>query len=147
MTKTFTCSLLCKAISEGRLTIDDQISQCIKLPKGYYYPTIRKLVTHTSGYKRYYFDKQIMNRSTNNKIYEYMGIRIDSQGIGWMLDKKDNLIWHNGGTSNFNSYIAFDKDRQIGVIILSNLSPSFFVISSNNLVNLCTFVITFPYKV
>ena len=254
VTKTFTCSLLCKAISEGRLTLDDQISQYIKMPKGYYYPTIRKLVTHTSGYKGYYFDKQmidnfihrrqndfygismdtlnmqvadhivkdkqypfqysnfgisvvgsvisniykedyetlmnqyitedlnlyntyiskgtgdlmgywtwreddaylaagaiisnvedmmqylnlhmtnqlpylkmghqeITNRSSNNKIYESMGIRIDSQGIGWMLDKQNNLIWHNGGTSNFNSYIAFDKDRQIGVVILSNISP------------------------
>ena len=35
------------------------------------------------------------------------------------------IIWHNGGTSNFNSYIAFDKEKQLGVVILSNLSPSY----------------------
>jgi CubicO group peptidase (beta-lactamase class C family) len=48
---------------------------------------------------------------------------MDAAGIGWMLDTKDNIIWHNGGTTNFNSYVAFNKHKQIGVVILSNLSP------------------------
>jgi CubicO group peptidase (beta-lactamase class C family) len=52
-----------------------------------------------------------------------LGIRMDAAGIGWMLDTKDNIIWHNGGTMNFNSYAAFNKHTQIGVVILSNLPP------------------------
>ena len=78
VTKTFTCSLLCKAISEGRLTLDDQISQYIKMPKGYYYPTIRKLVTHTSGYKGYYFDKQMIDNFIHRRQNDFYGISMDT---------------------------------------------------------------------
>lgn len=35
-----------------------------------------------------------------------------------------NLVWHNGATTDFNSYIGFTKDKQKGVVILSNLSPN-----------------------
>ena len=41
-----------------------------------------------------------------------MKIRIDSVGLGWMIDTENNIIWHNGATSKFNSYIAFDKEKQ-----------------------------------
>ena len=47
-------------------------------------------------------------RVSTAKRYEKLGIRIDAAGIGWMIDTKNNLIWHNGATSNFNSYLAFD---------------------------------------
>ena len=60
-----------------------------------------------------------VNASTASN--EKMGIRIDSVGIGWMIDREHHIIWHNGGTGNFNSYIGFDKENQIGVVILSNL--------------------------
>ena len=55
-----------------------------------------------------------------------MGIRIDAVGAGWMIDNKNNIIWHNGGTGNFNSYIGFDKENQIGVVIWpANLPPNY----------------------
>lgn len=60
-TKTFTCSLLCKAISEGRVKLTDSIDRYISLPESNYYPTFGKLVTHTSGYKGYYFNWQMVN--------------------------------------------------------------------------------------
>lgn len=256
ITKTFTASLLSKAISEGKADLDAQISTYINLPETGYYPTLKKLVTHTSGYKETYFDWQIvinfltgqkniyyginkdklvnelanagikepdydfqysnfgfatlgsvvesiydtdytrlmndfianelqLNHTqisdakgdlsgywnwkpgdayiaagaitstitdmmqyihmqmadekpylsqthemfaqveTNTAQYEKWNIRIDAVGIGWMIDKKNNIVWHNGGTTNFNSYAAFDKDKQIGVVILSNCSPSY----------------------
>jgi len=56
---------------------------------------------------------------------EQVGIRIDSVGLGWMIDGENGFLWHNGGTSNYNSYVAFDKERQVGVVILSNLSPNY----------------------
>jgi CubicO group peptidase (beta-lactamase class C family) len=255
-TKTFTCSLLCKAISEERVKLTDSIDKYISLPASNYYPTFEKLVTHTSGYKGYYFNWQMannffhgqkndfygINKETLNKQisahivqekeypfyysnfgisvvgialshiygkdytsvmndfivsdlglehtkisdgtgdlkgywnwksddgyipagaitstigdmleyvdlhmtesipylalghqevaeinatkkqYEKMNVRMDAAGIGWMIDKQNNIIWHNGGTSNFNSYIAFDPKDQVGVVILSNLSPNY----------------------
>ncbi|MFX3661543.1 MAG: serine hydrolase domain-containing protein [Ectobacillus sp.] len=255
ITKTFTTSLLCKAISEGKISLDNSIDEYLNLPRKDYYPTIKRLVTHTSGYKRYYFEKpmisnvihgknefsgiseemlierlgkinrddvdysfqysnfgmaalgvvleqiydqdyptlmndyvsedlglantkfsdgsgdlknywewsksdayvpagallsnitdmlqyvQIQMRETPDYLsiahealadvnattarYEKMGIHIDAVGVGWMIDKKNNIIWHNGGTGNYNSYIGFDKKRQIGVVILSNLPPNY----------------------
>ena len=258
VTKTFTSSLLCKAIYEGRIALSDHINQYVLLPSKEYYPTFKRLVTHTSGYKSHYFDiqmifnflrgepndfygisvekfnkkigkirvkdqdydfnysnfgmsvvgsalaevydsdyKTVMNQfiktdlgllstsisasseslsgswnwkpddgylpagaiistisdmlkyvqlhlseelpylalghevlalvGTNlrQKQYEMMGIRIDATGIGWMIDTANKIVWHNGGTTNFNSYVAFDKEKQLGVVILSNLAPDY----------------------
>ncbi|MFA9466733.1 MAG: serine hydrolase domain-containing protein [Velocimicrobium sp.] len=256
LTKTFTASLLCKAISEEKINLNDPINTYIKLPEKEYYPTLKRLVTHTSGDKGYYFEWQmvsnflhgqkndfygITNKSFLKKLgetklenkaypfhysnfgfatvgmvlsnvygreytevmnqfikdelnlrytkfcdgtgdlngywnwkaedaylpaggltstigdmmkyinlqmsgdipylskgqdviakvnattsqYEKMNIRIDALGIGWIIDRKNNVIWHNGGTSKFNSYAAFDKEKQVGVVILSNCSPNY----------------------
>jgi CubicO group peptidase (beta-lactamase class C family) len=255
ITKTFTTSLLCKAISEGRISLEDSIDKYLDLPRKNYYPTIKRLVTHTSGYKGYYFEKPMIsnflqgkndfnglsekmlverlgkinldNRDysfkysnfgiatlgavleqlydedyftlmndfiienlglSNTKIsdgsgdlknywewsesdaympagallsnitdmmeyvqiqmrekpeylsiahealaevnattaaYKKMGIRIDAVGAGWMIDNENNIIWHNGGTGNYNSYIGFDKENKIAVVILSNMKPNY----------------------
>ncbi len=256
ITKTFTTALLCKAIDEGRIVLSDQVNQFMDLPKNKYYPNLERLVTHTSGYKNYYFESQMISNvvsgekndyfgidteklreriqkiSVEDKVYDFeysnfgiavvgnvleevydteytllmnefirsdlkmehttiskgsgdfeeywnwneddayipagaivsnigdmlkylrlhmneelpylsigheallfvgasskahekMDIRIDSAGNGWMIDEKNKLIWHNGGTDGFNSYIAFDKENRIGVVILSNLPPGY----------------------
>lgn len=52
-----------------------------------------------------------------------LGIRMDAIGASWMLDEEHGIVWHNGGTSNFNCYLGFDPARQIAVVVLSNLSP------------------------
>lgn len=54
-----------------------------------------------------------------------MGIYIDAIGTGWMIDNHNGIIWHNGATSHFNCYLGFDKENQVGVVILSNLSPNY----------------------
>lgn len=59
ITKTFTASLLFKAIDEGRISLDDSISRYLDLPADAYYPTIRRIVTHTAGYKGTYREKQM----------------------------------------------------------------------------------------
>lgn len=256
ITKTFTTSLLCRAISEGRISLDDSIDAYLSLPQKDYYPTLARLVTHTSGYKGYYFEWQMARNFlqgqkndfygigteqllqkvaaktlqdkdyafqysnfglsvvgqvlsqvygkdytalmdqyiqadlglSNTRIsdgtgnlsgywnwqpgdayipagailstiddmarylqihmtdtlpylsqsheavatvnatsgqYAMMNLHIDAVGIGWILDTHNNLVWHNGGTSNFNSYAGFDKDRQVGIVILSNLPPTY----------------------
>jgi len=255
ITKTFTASLLYKAINEGKINIDDSIDKYLNLPVKNYYPTIRRILTHTSGYKSHYFSMQMVSNFfadrnsfymisgkklieqigkinledrdydykysnfgisvigailsevynvdyktiVNNYIKEELGlfdtgifdvsgdlgnywdwaendaympagaltstiedmlkyaqmqmkevpeylsgmhkilasinattsinskmdIRMDSIGATWNIDSKNNIIWHNGGTGNYNSYLGFDIDRQIAVIILSNLSPDY----------------------
>ena len=43
-------------------------------------------------------------------------------GLGWVLSKSNeaNLIWHNGGTGGFRSYLGFNLKTQRGVVVLSN---------------------------
>jgi CubicO group peptidase (beta-lactamase class C family) len=48
-------------------------------------------------------------------------ININSVGMTWMLDDVNNVVWHNGATTNFNSYVGFTKDGGKGVIVLGNL--------------------------
>lgn len=53
ITKTFTASLLSKAVSEGKINLEDSISQYMKLDENQYYPTVKQLATHTAGYGGY----------------------------------------------------------------------------------------------
>lgn len=43
-------------------------------------------------------------------------------GLGWHLSKRSNnsIYLHTGGTGGFRTFVGFDKDRQIGVVVLSN---------------------------
>lgn len=54
-----------------------------------------------------------------------MGIRMDAVGAGWIIDREHGIIWHNGGTGNYNSYIGMDMERQTAVVVLSNLPPHY----------------------
>jgi CubicO group peptidase (beta-lactamase class C family) len=42
--------------------------------------------------------------------------------LGWHILKRDgnDLIWHNGGTSGFSSFVGYDPKKGIGVVVLSN---------------------------
>jgi len=55
ITKTFTAQLFARAINEGKLSLDDTIDRFLDLPSKKYYPTIRRLLTHTSGYRKAYY--------------------------------------------------------------------------------------------
>ncbi|MDP3448864.1 MAG: serine hydrolase domain-containing protein [Eubacteriales bacterium] len=54
-----------------------------------------------------------------------LSIRMDSVGATWIIDDEYGIVWHNGGTSYFASYHGFDPERQIAVVILTNLSPGY----------------------
>lgn len=254
MTKTVTATLIYKAISEVKLNIDDRIDKYLTLPQKDYYPTIKRLLTHTSGYKSHYFEsemfgnffsgkndfygistekmisrigkinskdkdykfeysnfgfsvlgivlskaygieyEQLVNAylqdlgltdtkisdgqgdlgkywdwekndaylaaggltsnidnmlkyaalqlnqndsyftATHNKLADItnnsetnkkLNIHMDYIGAAWIGDIENSLIWHNGGTGNYNSYIGFDMKKQLAVVVLSNLAPNF----------------------
>lgn len=44
--------------------------------------------------------------------------------FGWGGDKlqDQSILWHNGGTAGFNSYLAFNKELRVGIVLLSNYS-------------------------
>lgn len=254
LTKTFTAALVGKAAAEGKLDIDDQIDNYLPLPDGREYPTIRELLTHTSGYKGYYFESPmissffkgrndfygitkemvlhkagklnmdkdnygftysnfgfavlglvleavydsdyatLVNHFTQDELglgntqisdqngdlgkywdrkaddaylaagaitsditemlsyaqmqllehpyfaechrslavinasteaYETMGIHMDEIGMAWIVDDKSGIIWHNGGTGNYNSYLGFRPETGTAVVVLSNLAPGY----------------------
>ncbi len=42
--------------------------------------------------------------------------------LGWLITQspRGSLIWHNGGTAGFSSFIGFDPQRKLGVVVLGN---------------------------
>ena len=254
LTKTFTAALINKAINEGKISIDGTIDNYLSLPDGNEYPTIKELLTHTSGYKGYYFEspmisnffkgrndfygitkEMVLNKAgslnmdkksygftysnfgyavlglvleavydtdyksllnsfaqdelglKNTKIsdesgdfgnywdwdsnnpylsagavtsnisdmllyaqmqldnnpyfsechkslktinattedYKAMGINLDEIGMSWIIDNQNDIIWHNGGTGDYNSYLGFNLETGTAVAVLSNLAPNY----------------------
>jgi D-alanyl-D-alanine-carboxypeptidase/D-alanyl-D-alanine-endopeptidase len=44
-------------------------------------------------------------------------------GLGWQICSAfgvNGLVWHNGGTGGYHSYIGFDPDTRRGVVVLAN---------------------------
>lgn len=71
LTKTITATCISKAIQEGKISLNDRIDRYINLPKGNVYPTIKELLTHTSGYKGTYFEfPMIYNYLIDRNIYQ-----------------------------------------------------------------------------
>ena len=254
LTKTFTAALINKAIGEGKISIKDTIDCYLTLPTGEYYPTIEELLTHTSGYKGYYFESPmvgnffkgrndfygitkdevlnkivslemkkdcydfnysnfgyavlglvlenvydtdyttLLNEFVQNELglsatqisgqsgdlgnywdwkpgdayiaagaitsniedmlqyaqiqlednsyfsgchdtlksinastdrYKSMGIFMDEIGMAWIIDNENGIVWHNGGTGDYNCYLGFKPESGEAVIILANLSPNY----------------------
>ena len=70
LTKTFTAALVRKAMLEGKIDIYDTIDKYLDFPSGKKYPTVLQLLTHTSGYKEYYFElPMIRNKLTGRNDY------------------------------------------------------------------------------
>jgi CubicO group peptidase (beta-lactamase class C family) len=49
-----------------------------------------------------------------------------SIGLTWLISSAPGelIIWHNGGTGGFRSFIGFAPRRQVGVVVLSNSATS-----------------------
>jgi CubicO group peptidase (beta-lactamase class C family) len=43
---------------------------------------------------------------------------------GWFIQTKNgkSIVWHDGGTGGYRSYVGFDPKSRVGVVVLSNLS-------------------------
>ncbi|MDI9471059.1 MAG: serine hydrolase domain-containing protein [Bacillota bacterium] len=250
--KTFTAALIQREVEGGRLSLDRTIDTYLKLPTGRHYPTLEELLTHTSGYRGFYFEspmignflggrndfhgitgEMVLSRLSRLNLkaeshafnysnfgyavlglvleavsgnsytdllrdfvqqdlgltgteismrdsalenawdwqagdaylaagalssniqdmlayaalqlddpplfsachesrksiagsrsdYELLGIHMDEIGLAWTHDNTNGMIWHNGATGHYNSYLAFCPERGTAVVVLSNLSP------------------------
>lgn len=47
-------------------------------------------------------------------------------GLGWHISQlnNDSIIWHNGATGGFTSFLGFSKNKNKGVVVLSNSNMS-----------------------
>jgi CubicO group peptidase (beta-lactamase class C family) len=45
-----------------------------------------------------------------------------SIGLGWHISQRNGreLIWHNGGTAGFASYMGYVPDARVGIVVLAN---------------------------
>lgn len=45
---------------------------------------------------------------------------------GWHVETKDenSIIWHNGGTGGYRTYMGYDPKNRTGVVVLSNMSTT-----------------------
>ena len=73
LTKTVTAAMISFAVQEGKLALSDTIDRYLPLPEGRRYPTVESLLTHTSGYKAYYFASPM--------VMNFFGGRNDFYGI------------------------------------------------------------------
>ena len=53
--------------------------------------------------------------------YPELGNNTDAMGLGWHIDTGNNIIWHGGALDTFCTYMGFDKDEEIAVVVLSNI--------------------------
>ncbi|WP_426253062.1 serine hydrolase domain-containing protein [Paenibacillus pabuli] len=62
--------------------------------------------------------------STLQKSHQPISIGDSNRYFGWGEDKllDKGILWHNGGSAGFNSYLAFNKELRVGVVLLSNYS-------------------------
>jgi hypothetical protein len=74
--------------------------------------------------------ESLIKINTSSKSYEAMDIHMDEIAMAWIIDKENHIIWHNGGTDDYNCYMGFNVETQTGVIIISNLSPSYRIPST-----------------
>jgi CubicO group peptidase (beta-lactamase class C family) len=47
-------------------------------------------------------------------------------GLGWLKRSKkgSEIIWHNGGTGGYRSFVGFDPKARVGIVILTNVSTT-----------------------
>ena len=66
-----------------------------------------------------------IRRSHRELFRDTAGLTI---GMNWIRSFDDelaqNIIWHNGGTGGFRTYLGFTEDCQFGVFVLGNTANS-----------------------
>lgn len=95
LTKTITATLVSRAIEEGRLNIEDTVDKYIELPSENTYPTLKNLLTHTSGYKDWYMEKPMAGNFFGGRN-AFFGVTKDMliSRLGKLDMKKSDYDWN-----------------------------------------------------
>ena len=114
ITKTFTAMLVSKAIEEERINLDDSISNYLEL-KNRYYPTIERIITHTSGLKPYYLSFQKIKNyfAGGNDFYNISKEQLLKELNKTRLEERDyNFNYSNFGVSALGLVLekVYDKN-------------------------------------
>ena len=115
ISKTFLALMMSEAISEGKINIEDNISKYLDLESDIYYPTIKRLLTHTSGYSSYYFDSQMIDNrlSGANDFYNISKSKmLDKVKSVYLKDKDYKFNYSNFGISVLGQVLekVYNKD-------------------------------------
>ena len=126
ITKTITALMVKRAEKEGKLELDATIDKYLSLPDGKKYPKIIDLLTHTSGYKPYYFETPM--------IKNFFKGRNDFYGINGEMVKerigKINLDKESYGFSYSNFGFAV-----LGLVLESVYGESWKTLAEDFLLN------------
>ncbi len=63
---------------------------------------------------------------SETEIRSILAERLDKQGqsvgivVGVLEPAGRDVVWHNGGTGGYRSFIGFDPKTRVGVVVLSN---------------------------
>ncbi|MDD4844532.1 MAG: serine hydrolase [Anaerotignum sp.] len=77
-------------------------------------------VTDLLDYAKLHLEASPDYLALSHKTYETFENEGFSMGLGWIIDPETNYIWHNGGTSSYQSFLGFDKEHNTAVVVLSN---------------------------
>lgn len=53
-----------------------------------------------------------------------LAINFDAIGYKWRIDEQNDIYYHSGQTSDYGSYLAFNKEEEVGVIVMINTPPA-----------------------
>ena len=58
-------------------------------------------------------------RATDVRAGEY-----SAQGLGWIHTQSPagEIIWHNGGTGGFSTFLGFNAEQEVGLVLLANVA-------------------------
>ena len=112
MTKTFVGLMLAKYIHEGKMSLDDPISEYIDgLDASKYYPTLKRLVTHTSGYSGF---PTSWDRAKTVLQYIFKGSANGGKlPFDMNLERMTEML-------NESTVLAVDKQKKVACTFLSN---------------------------
>jgi CubicO group peptidase (beta-lactamase class C family) len=83
---------------------------------------IRSNTTDMLKYVSAQINERLDNGLSHQARYDFDKSR--KIGLTWFIKKDDqshrSLIWHDGGTGGFRSFVGFSKEPKIGVVVLSN---------------------------